>query len=443
MIKKRMSYAQIIALGFFIVIALGTCLLLLPISYRGPRPGVLAALFTAVSSTCVTGLVVVDTATAWTGFGQAVILVMIQTGGLGFMTFATLFFYLLRRKMSIRERSVMAESINSQQIGRVRALTVTICRGTALFEGLGALLLATRFVPEFGWEKGVWYSLFHSVSAFCNAGFDLMGVKAPFSSLTDYAADPVVNLTIMSLITIGGLGFLVWDDLLRKKFNWKRYTLQTKIVLTFALALTLGGAVLFFLMERGRINAGMPLGEQILVSLFSAVTPRTAGFNTVDTASLSTASKLLTILLMFVGGGSGSTAGGIKMTTLAVLLLTLASGIRKHRCTYAFGRKIPDDAVRKAVLVAGTNLMLALTGAILIGMVQDVAIDDLLLEVFSAIGTVGMSTGVTRELVPFSQCIVILLMFCGRVGSVSFATALLEKKAAPAITYPEEQITIG
>lgn len=441
---RQLSYVQTIALGFFTVIAAGTILLMLPAaSLKGEATGFVTALFTAVSASCVTGLVLVDTATYWSGFGQAVILLLIQIGGLGFMTIATLFSRLLRRRMSMRERGVMAESINTVRVGRIMEITGTIGLGTLIFELGGALLLSIRFIPEFGLGRGIWYSVFHSVSAFCNAGFDLMGVKEPFSSLVSYSDDALVSITIMLLIILGGIGFLVWDDVRHKGLRWKRYDLQSKLVIITTLVLIFAGALLFFLIERNRMNADMPLGEQILVSFFSAVTPRTAGFNSVDTAALSDASKLLTVILMFIGGSPGSTAGGIKTTSVAVVLIFLFSGIRGRRGAYAFGRRIPDDAMKRSGMIVSTNLMLALAGALVLCGTQSLPLSDVLIEVFSAIGTVGMSTGITRELSTLSALIVALLMYCGRVGSVSFAMALLERRMDPPVTYPEEQVTVG
>ena len=441
---RRLTYVQTIALGFFTVIAAGTILLMLPAASRsGTAAGVVTALFTAVSASCVTGLVLVDTATYWTGFGQAVILLLIQLGGLGFMTIATLFSRLVRRRMSMRERGVMAESINTVRVGRIMEITSTIGLGTLIFELAGAVLLAIRFIPEFGLGQGLWYSVFHSVSAFCNAGFDLMGVKAPFSSLVSYSDDALVSITIMLLIILGGIGFLVWDDVRQKGLRWKRYDLQTKLVILTTLILIFGGALLFFFLERGRMNADMPLGEQILVSFFSAVTPRTAGFNSVDTAALSDASKLLTVILMFIGGSPGSTAGGIKTTSVAVVFIFLFSGIRGRRGAYVFGRRIPDDAMKRSGMIVSTNLMLALFGALVLCGTQSLPLGDVLIEVFSAMGTVGMSTGITRELTTLSALVVTLLMYCGRVGSVSFAMALLERRTDPPVTYPEEQVTVG
>ena len=438
---RQLSSVQTIALGFFLVIVLGTLLLMLPVSSAsGEATGFITSLFTATSAGCVTGLVVVDTGTYWSFFGQIVILVLIQIGGLGFMTIATLFSKLLRRRMSMYERGVMAASISSGGIGRITEITGVIGWGTLIFEGAGALLLCIRFIPERGFWDGLWFGIFHSVTAFCNAGFDIIG---NYASLTAYYDDALVCVTIMALITIGGLGFLVWDDILRNGLHWRRYELQTKLVLLTSAVLTLGGAVLFFFMERSRMNSGMSFGEQVLVSFFSSVTPRTAGFNSVDTAALSPGSKLLTIILMFVGGSSGSTAGGVKTTTLAVLIVCLISAARGKRDPEIFGRRISNDNVRQAGVMIFMNLTLALTGALLICLAQELPLTDVLFEVFSAMGTVGMTTGVTRELSSFSAVVITILMYLGRVGSLSFAMALLERRAHARVRCPEEAVTIG
>lgn len=442
---RQLSHVQIIALGFFLVIACGTALLMLPVASKdGESAGFITAMFTAVSCSCVTGLALADTWTQWTFFGQGVMLTLIQIGGLGFMTIATLFFRLMRRRMSMRERAVMAESISvGGRVARIMEISSTVVIGTLIFEGTGAILLAIRFIPQYGVGLGIWFAVFHSVSAFCNAGFDLMGINQPYSSLVDYSGDALVSITIMALITIGGIGFLVWDDIRNCGLRVRRWSLQTKLVLITSAILTFGGAALFFFIERDRMNVGMPLGEQILVSFFSAVTPRTAGFNSVDTAALSPASKLLTIILMFIGGSPGSTAGGIKTTTAAVIAIFLGSSIRGHRGAYIFGRRLPDDNMKQAGMVMSTNLSLAIGGALVICGVQGLPLTDVLFEVFSAIGTVGMTTGITRDLCDLSACIVAFLMYCGRVGSVSFAMALLEKRAEPPVTYPVEDVTVG
>ncbi len=443
--KKKISSIRVIALGYMIMIIIGTLLLMLPISSQnGQSAPFNEALFTATSASCVTGLIVRDTATQWTVFGQAVIITLIQIGGLGFMTIATWFSMLLKRRMGLQERELMVMSINNDNIGSIKGLTKTIICGTAIIEGTGALLFATRFIPQFGWAKGIWYSAFHAISAFCNAGFDLMGVQAPYSSLVNYSDDIIVNFTVCALITLGGLGFLVWDEIHRKKFRFRYYSLHTKLVLVVSAILTFGGAILFFVFERNFTNAESEALESVLTSLFSSVTARTAGFNTVDTAALSPASKMLTVFLMFIGGSPGSTAGGMKTTTLAVIAISTFNGIRRRQSKGIFGRRLEKDAIHQASSVAFTNISLALLGIMLVCAIQpsfDIA--DIIFEVASAIGTVGMTTGITRDLALASRFIIAFLMYCGRVGSVSFALALMEKKAAPPIKNPREKITIG
>lgn len=443
--KAKLSSVQIIALGFFLMILAGTGLLMLPWATRIPGGASFGdALFTATSASCVTGLVMRDTGTYWSVFGQTVIICLIQIGGLGFMTIATLFLLLLRRRLGLREREVMVSSVSYGKLGGLSAFVRRIFLGTLLMEGVGAVLLSIRFVGDFGWRRGIYYGIWHAVSAFCNAGFDLMGPHSgAFSSFTAYAGDPLVSLTLCALILVGGAGFLVWDDLLRCKWRWRRYRLQTKVVLFVNLVLVAGGALLFLLLERDNLGAGKGLGQQLLEAVFDAVTPRTAGFNTTDTAALSAGSTLLTIILMVVGGGPGSTAGGVKVTTVAVLFVHTVAGIRREQSANAFGRSIGDSALKQATSVLFTNVTLALAGTIVISLAQALPFAELLFETFSAIGTAGMSTGVTRSLLPFSQAVVIFLMYCGRVGSISFAVALLEKKALPPVTLPQEDLVIG
>ncbi|MBQ8856848.1 MAG: Trk family potassium uptake protein [Lachnospiraceae bacterium] len=440
----KMSHVQIIALGFFLIIMIGTVLLMLPVSTRnGQGAEFLEALFTATSASCVTGLIVQDTSLYWSNFGQAVILTMIQIGGLGFMTIATMFFMFLRKRVHLRGRELLSESISVNQVGGIMRLAKKILLGTFLIEGIGALLLMIRFVPLYG-AQGIWMSVFHSVSAFCNGGFDLMGQHTgAYSSLTGFVDDWLVNFVIMILIIVGGIGFIVWDDVLTHKFKIKRYHLHSKIVLFMSAILIFGGAVIFFLVERQATGAGMSLGNQILAALFDSVTARTAGFNTVDTALLSDAGKLVTIALMFIGGSPGSTAGGVKTTTIMVLMLYSFSYMRKERGTSIFGRSLEEDALRKASAVFFTNLMLALGVTIIISSIQQLPMLDLMFETFSAIGTVGMSTGLTRELNDVSRVLIIFLMYCGRVGSLSFANALAGKRKTAPVRDAVEKITIG
>ena len=442
---KNLSGMQLIAIGFFLLIMTGTFLLMLPVSSRdGTFTPFMTALFTATSASCVTGLILVDTYTHWSLFGQLVLLALIQIGGLGFITIGTAVSLILRRKIGLKERGWIKESFNVLDIGGVVRLIRLVLKGTLLFEGVGALLLFIRFYPRMGFAKGLYYGIWHAISAFCNAGFDLMGAHCgQFSSFSAYVDDPLVILTLCGLILTGGAGFLVWDDLVRNKLRWRHYRLQTKVVLVMNLLLVVGGGALFFLFERGNLGAGRPLREQVLGALFDAVTPRTAGFNSTDTAALSPGSLLFTIILMFIGGNPGSTAGGIKTTTIFVILLHTFSGVRRQQSANAFGRSIGDSALKRATAVLFTNLLLALAGSLAICMAQTLPLQDVLFETFSAIGTAGMTTGITRDLMPVSRAVIIFLMYCGRVGSISFAVALLEKKAPPPVTLPPEDITIG
>lgn len=359
------------------------------------------------------------------------------------MTLGVYMAILLRRRIGLKTRGVLQESINSLQIGGIVRLAKKIFQGTMLFEGIGALLLMYRFIPRFGIKRGIWYGIFHAVSAFCNAGFDLMGQAEPYQSLSEYAGDWLVNLTIMTLIVIGGIGFFVWDDISAKKWNVRRYALHTKIVLMVTTILIFGGAVFFFFAEQQNVLAGRPLAEQIWASLFQSVTTRTAGFNTTDTGALTEGSKFVTILLMFIGGSPGSTAGGIKTTTLIVLLVCVRTNIRQEQGYNILDRRLEDEAVRKACTVMCTNLLLMLTATIIILCVQSFSLTDVLFEAASAIGTVGMSTGITRGLCSVSKIVLIFLMYCGRIGSLTFALSLRGNKREPAIKQPAEQVMIG
>ncbi len=445
-LKKRrsLSQTQFIAFGFFVLIITGALLLMLPFASRDGRSmNFLGALFTATSASCVTGLVVADTWTQWTLFGQLVIITMIQIGGLGFITIGVYVSILLRRKIGLKTRGLMQESTSALNIGGIVRLTKKIIVGTAIFEGGGALLLAIRFVPQYGFFRGIFYSVFHAVSAFCNAGFDLMGHTGQYNSLSAYYDDWLVNLVIMSLIIIGGIGFVVWDDISKKKFAFGRYLLQTKIVLLTTGVLVFGGGALFYILEKDLLMADMSVSGKILSSLFSSVTARTAGFNTIDTGALSDGSKLLTIILMFIGGSPGSTAGGIKTTTVVVLFLFVNSSIRRTYGVNTFGRRLDDEAIRQASSVLTINLFLALGVSLAIMGIQNLSMQDTLFEAFSAIGTAGMTTGITRDLAPVSKVLIILLMYCGRIGSMSFALSFTQQKRITRVSNPLEQISVG
>ncbi|MCD7957866.1 MAG: TrkH family potassium uptake protein [Lachnospiraceae bacterium] len=442
--QMRLSRTRLIMGGFLIIILVGACLLMLPFATRsGEQTTFLGALFTAVSSTCVTGLVVYDTWSHWTMFGQLVLLTLIQIGGLGFITIGSFAMILLGKKIGLAGRELIHESLSTLQLrGSVHLVRHIVC-GTLLFEGTGAILLSIRFVPQMGLAKGIYYGIFHAISAFCNAGFDLMGFREPYSSFCAYASDPLVNLILIFLILIGGLGFIVWEDLLTNRWHWRRYALQTKIVLTATIALTVGGTILFLISERSNLFAQMGAGEQFWCALFSSVTPRTAGFNTVDTAALTNGSKILTMCLMFIGGSPGSTAGGIKTTTIVVILLYIRAYLLRNQDLTAFQRRLGTDVMKRASVVVFINYFLALTAILILLIGQDLPLADVLFEAFSAIGTVGMSTGVTRELNTLSRIVIMILMFLGRVGSLSFAMSFTEKKRPGKIRYPEAEIIVG
>ncbi len=441
---SRFSKVQIIALSFLGIIVAGTLLLLLPFATReGESTTLLDAAFTAVSATCVTGLIVHDTFRHWTLFGQLVILVMIQLGGLGLMAFSVTFSLLLRRRIGLKERGILQESVNTLQIGGIVKLVRQMLLGTLLFEGLGALLLSIRFIGDFGVGKGLYYGIFHSISAFCNGGFDLMGVREAGSSMTYYAGDPLVNLTLIALIMIGGTGFLVWDDLLKNKWHFRRYRLHTKLVLSMSAILLFGGALLFYLLERGGILAGEPVGKQILLSLFQSATTRTAGFNTAKTAALGDSSKLWMAMLMFVGGNPGSTAGGIKTTTLAVLLIYLRSTLRRTKGAEMFGRRLEEEAVKRAAAILTLSLMLDLFGTLALTALEQLPLADVLFEVVSALGTVGISVGITGGLSAVSKLILMFLMYCGRMGSLTFALIFTENRQTSPAQKPTERISVG
>lgn len=440
----RLNQVQYIALGFFFMILAGSLILTLPIASRsGEWTPFLDSMFTATSATCVTGLVVYDTFTHWNVFGQLVILLLIQIGGLGFITVGVGFSMAFRRRIGLWQRDLLKESINAMEIGGIVKLSRKIFIGTALCEGAGAILLATRFIPEFGFVKGIYYSIFHAISAFCNAGFDLMGAQQQYASFTSYAADPVINIVLMLLIVVGGLGFVVWSDVVSKRFHWKNYCLHTKMVISVTLILIFGGALLLFLFEQGGTIKGMSTGEQILTSLFGSVTARTAGFNTVDTGALQPESKLLTIVLMFIGGSPGSTAGGVKTTTIAVILIYVISNLRGENGCNVFHRRIGDEVIKKASMVFCLNLFLGLMSVTLILATSNLRMSDVLFEVYSAISTVGMTTGITRDLNVVGRIVIIILMYCGRIGSMTFALSFVAKPEAKGLSLPEEKITIG
>ena len=450
-VKAKMTVWQFLSLGYLIVILTGSLLLMLPFATRdGQSTSYVNALFTATSATCVTGLVPYDTNTHWTLFGQIVILCLIQTGGLGFMTFVSVVFSALRRNLGLYERKALMQSAGEEQLSGIRRLVRRIFIGTAIFEGTGAVLLAFRFIPDFGAAKGIYYAIWHSISAFCNAGFDLMGGNfgdGKFVSLTHYATDPLVSLTIAFLIIIGGLGFCVWSDIVNTRCNVKKFRLYTKVVLLVNIALLLVSTVLFMVFERNNPNYdNFSFGEKLLVSFFNATTPRTAGFNTVDLTSLSDSGYLLTVMLMFVGGSSGSTAGGIKTSTLAVILMGILSVFRGRKDIEIGKKRVDYSLVSQALAIFVSCLILVMTATLIICAIEPDSIASfrsVLFEAVSALGTVGLSLSLTPILSTASKCILILLMYAGRVGILTLALALGESRKPPETKKPLDSLLIG
>ncbi len=447
MIKKisfKFSYTQTIAFGFAVLILLGALILCLPISSRsGEWTSLLDTLFTATSATCVTGLVVYDTYTQWSIVGQLVILFLIQLGGIGFMTVITMFSIFMKRRIGLHERQLLVQSAGTLRLSGVVRLVKRIVIGSVCFELLGAVLLAIRFYPQMGFWKGIYNAIFHSVSAFCNAGFDLMGKYGQFSSLTSYVGDPVVSLTICMLIVIGGIGFIVWDDIAKHKWRFREYALHSKIVLTVTGILIGVGWLLFYLFEARGVLSELNGTDKVIAALFQSITPRTAGFNTIDIARLSESGSFLTIILMFIGGSSGSTAGGIKTTTLAVLFLNVFASSRKIRHITVYKRKIEDNLIREASAFFTVYLATVTAATMLICALEPFSLKQILFEVVSAIGTVGLTIGVTPFLGSVAKVVIILLMFVGRVGWLTLVLALAGKHYDPPVERVPEKILIG
>lgn len=441
--KFNLKYTQISALGFAAIIFMGAILLMLPISSRsGEVTPFINALFTSASATCVTGLVVYDTFTHFSLFGQIIILALIQIGGLGFMLIATLFSLMLKRRIGLKTRGLLKESVSTITIGGVVRLTKNILKCTLVFEGIGAIILAFRFCGEMGFARAVYNGIFHSISAFCNAGFDLMGRFEPSSSLTRFRGDIVVNLVVMALIVIGGIGFLVWQDLWVNKFKFSKYKLHTKIVLVATIGLIIFPTIIFYFMERKNLFLGMPAKDIVLSSLFQIITPRTAGFNTLNIASLTESSKLLIMILMVIGGSPGSTAGGIKTTTFVIIIFSFISSLRHTQDLNIFNRRLENEIVKRAYNVGSTYLFGVVTSVLFICAVQPLKLTDVFFEVFSALSTVGMTTGITSKLIGASKLVIIILMFCGRVGSLTIALAFTEKRETIPVRLPIEKISI-
>lgn len=437
---KHLSSFQFIILGFALVVLAGTILLMLPIASKQRIVTPLSeALFTSTSAVCVTGLVVQDTASYWSLFGQIIILILIQIGGMGVITVAASFALVSGRKISLMQRSTMQEAIAAPKMGGIVRLTGFVIRITLFLEVLGAVIMMPVFVRDVG-VKGIWLAIFHSISAFCNAGFDIMGTEGvPFASLTAYSGNPVINITIVLLIIIGGIGFLTWDDIRANKHQLKHYRMQSKVILVTTAILILVPTIYLYFIEFNNLSGS----QRILVSLFQAVTPRTAGFNTVDLTSFSGVGHMILIILMLIGGSPGSTAGGMKTTTVAVLFANAMAVFRKKEDAHFFGRRIENGVVRNASTVLSMYLILFLCGAAVISIVENLPIGICLFETASAIGTVGLTLGITPQLGLVSRLILITLMFLGRVGGLTLIYAALSGTNRNLSKLPQEKITVG
>ncbi|MCI5892961.1 MAG: TrkH family potassium uptake protein [Clostridiales bacterium] len=442
--KPKATYTRVIAFGFLIIIFAGAALLCLPVSSKSHEwTPFFNSFFTATSATCVTGLVLYDTYSHWSIFGQIVILAMIQIGGIGFMSLITIVSIFMGRRISLHERKLIMQSAGNTKLSGMIQLVKRLVYGTFFFESVGAILLALRFCPDMGFGTGLYNAVFHSVSAFCNAGFDLMGRFEPGSSIMHYQNDILVNLTLCGLILIGGLGFMVWSNIFSSGFNYHKYSLHTKIVLTASAALVVVSTILFFIFEQNKSFAGMSLQNKWLHALFQAVTPRTAGFNTVDLSTLSESGNLLTTVLMLIGGSPGSTAGGIKTTTVVVMLLTTIASARHDSHVEIFKRRLSENTLRQASAICSVYLTAVVVSTLFICAIEPYSMKQILFEVSSAIGTVGLSTGITSSLSVVSQAILIILMYAGRVGGLSLMLVLAEKRRQVALMRPTEDILIG
>lgn len=437
---RRISSFQIIILGFAGVILFGALLLMLPVSSKS---GVVTpfneALFTSTSAVCVTGLIVQDTGTYWSVFGQAVIITLIQIGGLGVVTVAASFALLSGRKISLMQRSTMQEAISAPKVGGIVRLTGFIIKATFLIELIGALVMMPVFCKDFG-LNGIWMAVFHSISAFCNAGFDILGsAESLYPSLTAYVGNPVINITIMLLIIVGGIGFLTWEDICTNRHHIRRYRMQSKVIIVTTALLIVIPALFFFFCD----FANLPIGERILSSFFQSVTPRTAGFNTVNLGAMTGASQAIMIVLMLIGGSPGSTAGGMKTTTLAVLIANAFATFRRRDDAQFFGRRIETGVIKNAATILMMYFTLFFGGAVVISIAEGLPLGDCLYETASAVGTVGLTLGITPELGILSQGILIALMFLGRVGGLTLIYAALSGMNKNLSKLPQERITVG
>ena len=445
--KRKISVWQTLALGYLVVILTGSVLLILPFATaEGETTSYLGALFTSTSATCVTGLSPYHTGSHWSLFGQIVILCLIQMGGLGFMTFVTAILLIFRRGMGLGSRQTLLASAGGGKLAGLSTLVKRIVIGSALFEVAGAVALSFRFVPDFGLARGIYYSIFHSVSAFCNAGFDLLSFEG-FGSLSYYALDPLVSITVCILIVLGGLGFCVWGDVIDCRLHFKKFQLNTKVVLIVSGILIVVATAMFLGFEwNNKAYAGYNFWQKLLLSFFNAVTPRTAGFYTTDPSALSESGYLLTVVLMFIGGSSGSTAGGLKVGTFGIIIMGMVGVFRGQRDLNIGKKRIEYSLVSQSLAIFAALLMILVTSTLAICAIEHSSLatfEAVLYECASAICTVGLSMNLTSQLSATSQIILIILMYAGRVGILTLALALAKKSKDPEIRYPVDTLLIG
>ncbi len=441
--RKNMPVVMLLSLGYFITILIGTILLLLPFASKTGSTPFIDALLTSTSATCVTGLTSFDTFTHFTLFGQIVIMVLIQIGGLGFMTIITLLFMLVRKNLGLYNRTVMMQSAGSYNISSVPKLIKRIIIGTLIFEGVGATILSIALWKEHG-ARAIYLGIFHSISAYCNAGFDVFGT----GSLSAYASNPTVLITIMALVVIGGSGFIVWSDIIDSKFKFSKYQLHTKIVIIATLLFIIVPAILFFIFEFTDIGlkasyTNMALGDKILNALFMSITPRTAGFYSVDITKLSPSGQILTDILMFIGGNSGSTAGGIKITTVVVIFATLFANAKSQEHIVIFNRKVSPQVINQAIALAVAYVIIIFLATLIIGAYEPWDVTAIIFEVVSAIGTVGLSLGLTEHAMIITKLIIIVLMYIGRLGALTLFSLFLKDKNNSIVEKPEGKVLVG
>lgn len=436
----RLSGSQTILLGFVILILAGAVLLMLPISSRsGEWTGFIDALFTSASASCVTGLVVYDTWSHWNWFGQLIILSLIQIGGMGVVTMTTLLSRIVGRKLGLQARATMQEAVSAPNLSEVLKYTKFICIGTVIFELAGAVLMSPVFIAEYGPLKGIWLSLFSSISAFCNAGFDLNGEYGPFSSMVPYMDNPLIVIVLVILILTGGLGFLTWMDIKKHGLKFYKYSTQSKLIIFMEIVLVLVPMVYLWFGE----YEDLPYGQRFLASLFQAVTPRTAGFNTTDYNSFSDTGVIITIILMLIGGAPGSTAGGMKITTIAILFFTMITVFKREKSPAIFKRRITTEAVYGAIAVFMLDVMLAVFAAMAVSRIEGVGYLKALFETASAVATVGLSMGITPNLTIASKIILIVIMYIGRVGGLTLVFAAITRRSTVNKQYPADNIAVG